>query len=178
MSLCQIWCFYHKRHNSYKILQKPAGRLRYLNSAFPILGDYVASILCSFFYGMCILHSGIGHFRVPKTLTFKMRPGAGNLSCQNEFYLLENVKWFPYQRLSTYSRFEAEARGNSEMALFHVPCFIYGIWILHSLFWNYVASIQGFALLLKIGLESNFWSRRRGSRVLCRGSIISCQGSM
>ena len=24
---------------------------------------------------------------------------------------------------------------------FHVPCFIYGIWILHPLFWNYVASI-------------------------------------
>ena len=39
-----------------------------------------------------------------------------NLSCENEFYLHENEKWFPYQSLSTYPRFETEARGNSEMA--------------------------------------------------------------
>ena len=39
-----------------------------------------------------------------------------NLSCENEFYLHENEKWFPYQGLSTYPRFETEARGNSEMA--------------------------------------------------------------
>ena len=39
-----------------------------------------------------------------------------NLSCENEFYLHENEKLFPYQRLSTYPRFETETRGNSEMA--------------------------------------------------------------
>ena len=43
-----------------------------------------------------------------------------NLSCENEFYLHENEKWFPYQRLSTYPRFETEARGNSVMAYFFV----------------------------------------------------------
>ena len=32
-----------------------------------------------------------------------------NLSCENEFYLHENEKRFPYQRLSTYPRFETEA---------------------------------------------------------------------
>ena len=32
----------------------------------------------------------IGHFRVPKTLTFKMRLGAQ--PCENEFYLRENEK--------------------------------------------------------------------------------------
>ena len=37
-----------------------------------------------------------------------------NLSCENEFYLHENEKSFPDQRLST--RFDTEARGNSEMA--------------------------------------------------------------
>ena len=41
-----------------------------------------------------------------------------SLSCENEFYLHENEKSFPYQRLSTYPRFETEARGNSEMAYF------------------------------------------------------------
>ena len=41
-----------------------------------------------------------GHFRVPKTLTFKTRPSA-QLSCENEFYLHENEKSFPYQRLSS-----------------------------------------------------------------------------
>ena len=34
-----------------------------------------------------------------------------NLSCKNEFYLHENEKSFPYQRLSTYPRFETEAGG-------------------------------------------------------------------
>ena len=37
-------------------------------------------------------------------------------------YLHENEKWFPYQRLSTYPRFETEARGNSEMASY---CFVF-----------------------------------------------------
>ena len=45
----------------------------------------------------------IGHFRVPKTLTFKMRLGAQPFS------------WKWALRLSTYPRFETEARGNSEM---------------------------------------------------------------
>ena len=35
---------------------------------------------------------------------------------ENEFYLRGNEKWFPYQRLNTYPRFETEARGNSEIA--------------------------------------------------------------
>ena len=39
-----------------------------------------------------------------------------NLSYGNEFYLHENEKSFPYQRLSTYPRFNTEARGNWEMA--------------------------------------------------------------
>ena len=41
-----------------------------------------------------------------------------NLFCENEFYLHENEKWFPNQRLSTYPRFETEARGNSEMTYY------------------------------------------------------------
>ena len=39
-----------------------------------------------------------------------------NLSCENEFYLHENEKPFPCQRLSTKPRFDTEARGNSELA--------------------------------------------------------------
>ena len=35
-----------------------------------------------------------------------------NLSCKNEFYLHENEKWFPYQRLSSYPRSETEAPGD------------------------------------------------------------------
>ena len=66
----------------------------------------------------------IGHFRVPKTLTLKMRLGAQPF-LWNEVYLHENEKWFPYQRLSTYPRFEKEARGNTEMA--H--------WLLHKNKW-------------------------------------------
>ena len=37
------------------------------------------------------LDKTVGHFRVPKTLTFKMRLGVQPL-CENEFYLHENEK--------------------------------------------------------------------------------------
>ena len=47
----------------------------------------------------------IGHFRVPKTLTFKMRLGA-------QPFLW---KWVLFA-MSTYPRFETEARGNSDVA--------------------------------------------------------------
>ena len=42
-----------------------------------------------------------------------------NLSCENEFYLHENEKWSPYERLSTYPSFETEAQGNSEIAYYN-----------------------------------------------------------
>ena len=35
---------------------------------------------------------------------------------KNEFYLHQNKKSFPYDRLNTQPRFDTEARGNSEMA--------------------------------------------------------------
>ena len=48
------------------------------------------------------LPTPIGHFRVPKTLTFKMRPSAHTtFPVKMSFYLHENEKSFPYQRLST-----------------------------------------------------------------------------
>ena len=50
--------------------------------------------------------SSIGHFRVPKTLPFKMRLGAQPFL----WNLHENEKWFPYQRLSTNPHFQNEAR--------------------------------------------------------------------
>ena len=57
----------------------------------------------------------IGHFRVPKTLNFKMRLGAQPFLWKWVLFAWE-WKPFPYQRLSTYPRFETEARGNSDMA--------------------------------------------------------------
>ena len=57
----------------------------------------------------------IGHFRVPKTLTFKMRLGAQPFLWKWVLFAWE-WKWFLYQGLSTYPRFETEARGNTEMA--------------------------------------------------------------
>ena len=44
-----------------------------------------------------------------------------NLSCKNEFYLHENEKSFPYQRLSTYPRFEAEAGGTRKWPIEPIP---------------------------------------------------------
>ena len=44
-----------------------------------------------------------------------------NLSCENEFYLHENEKSFPYQKLSTWPRFDTEARENSKVAYSEWP---------------------------------------------------------
>ena len=88
-----------------------------------------------------VMRRSIGHFPVPKTLTFKMWLGAQlkmSFICtrmKNDFHIstLQNSPYFCvfkyaravkqkvlcsllYQRLSTYSRFETEARGNSEIA--------------------------------------------------------------
>ena len=40
---------------------------------------------------------GLGHFRVPKPLAFKMRPSAQPF-CENEFYSHKDDKSFSYQR--------------------------------------------------------------------------------
>ena len=47
-----------------------------------------------------------------------------NLSCENKFYLHENEKRFPYQRLSTYPRFETEARAELGNGLFTDVCMV------------------------------------------------------
>ena len=44
-----------------------------------------------------------------------------NLSCENEFYLHKNEKSFPYQRLSTYPRFETEAGGTRKWPIEPIP---------------------------------------------------------
>ena len=49
--------------------------------------------------GERLLNVKKGHFRVPRTLTFKMRPSAPFSS--NELYLYENEKSFSYQSPST-----------------------------------------------------------------------------
>ena len=55
---------------------------------------------------------GIGHFRVPKTLTFKMRLGAQPFFEKMSFICMSMKNDFsPYQRLSTYPHFETDARG-------------------------------------------------------------------
>ena len=57
----------------------------------------------------------LGQFQVPETLTFKSRLRE-NLSCENEFYLRENLKSCSCQWSYTKPRFETEALSNSEMA--------------------------------------------------------------
>ena len=51
-----------------------------------------------------------------------------NLSSENEFYLHENEKWFPYQRLSTYPCFETEAGGTQKWPITAVKSFKLGMW--------------------------------------------------
>ena len=54
--------------------------------------------------------SAIGHFRVPKTLTFKMRPRAQPFFWKRVVFLLLLLEWktFPYQRRTTQPRFETQ----------------------------------------------------------------------
>ena len=46
-----------------------------------------------------------------------------NHSYENEFNLHENEISFSYEKMSTKTRFEEEAKGNSEMA-YYAPCFL------------------------------------------------------
>ena len=57
----------------------------------------------------------IGHFRITFGLFFKTSPGA-HLHMKISFHLHENENLFSYERMSTRTRFENEAKGNSEMA--------------------------------------------------------------
>ena len=61
----------------------------------------------------------IGHFRITFSLFFK--PSLALvliLSYENEFNLHLNENSFSYERMSTETRFEKEAKGNSEMAYY------------------------------------------------------------
>ena len=62
----------------------------------------------------------IDHFRVTESLSFKARPGAQvhNHSYENEFNLHVNEISFSYESMNTKTRFEKEAKGNSQMAYF------------------------------------------------------------
>ena len=53
-------------------------------------------------------HCSIGHFQVPKTVTFKTRLRAKPF-CDNEFLLHQNKKAFSYHLLCTQPCFETEA---------------------------------------------------------------------
>ena len=57
----------------------------------------------------------LGHFRVPETLTFKMRPSAQPFSWKWVLFAWE-WKSFPYQTLNTNLVLIQRARGNSGMA--------------------------------------------------------------
>ena len=57
----------------------------------------------------------IGHFRVPKNPHFQNEANCPTFLVKMSFLCLRK-KSFPYQRLSTYPRFDTEAQGNSQMA--------------------------------------------------------------
>ena len=57
----------------------------------------------------------IGHFRIIFDLSFKASPGAHLFIMRASFYLHMNENYFSYERMSTRTRFEKEAKGNSEM---------------------------------------------------------------
>ena len=49
-----------------------------------------------------------------------------NHSYENEFNLHVNEISFPYEKMGTKTRFEEEARGNSEMAYLKTQLYFYG----------------------------------------------------
>ena len=74
--------------------------------------DSLKRIMSSNEYERLVLLSSPGL----QPICFAHRPLLSSKNPHFEFYLHENEKRFPYQRLSTYLRFETEARGNSKMA--------------------------------------------------------------
>ena len=63
----------------------------------------------------------IGHFRITFSLFLKASLGA-HLSYENEISLTCKLNSFSYERMSTKTRFEEEAKGNSEMAPQAIAC--------------------------------------------------------
>ena len=62
------------------------------------------------------IYIGIGHFRVPKTLTLTVKRGQmQNLSCENELYLHDNKKSFTQERFCPWPRFKTGGCFISEM---------------------------------------------------------------
>ena len=57
----------------------------------------------------------IDHFRITQSLSFKARPGAQPIHMKMSFNLHVNEISFSYERMSTKTRFEKEAKGNSKM---------------------------------------------------------------
>ena len=47
-----------------------------------------------------------------------------NISCENEFYLIDNKKSFSQERFCTWPHFKTEACGISEMALNSIFCLL------------------------------------------------------
>ena len=61
----------------------------------------------------------IAHFRVALSLSSLSKRGlVHNHSYENEFNLHENEISFSYEKMGTKTRFEEEAKGNSEMAYY------------------------------------------------------------
>ena len=54
----------------------------------------VPQMFLGFSRGMCRSATAHGYFRVPKTLTFKMRPNLHDLSCENEFICMRMKNHF------------------------------------------------------------------------------------
>ena len=132
MSFGQIWCFYHKRHNSCKILHKPAGRLRYLNSAFPILGDYVASILCSFF--LRYVHSGFWNRPLPSSKNPHFQNEA---RCRKPFlskWVLFAWEWKMISISKAEHLLSFWSRGPGELGNGPIPCSLFHLRYLNSAF--------------------------------------------
>ena len=93
-SLCWVWPESLSLH--FFVLMGVIVWYQTVKSFFRFIHQMCCNVRCDSY---CDLGSNsfTGHFRVPKTLTFK----TSALSCQNEFYLQGNNKSFSYQWLRT-----------------------------------------------------------------------------
>ena len=77
-------------------------------------------MICKFYFnadssGFCFCYCSIDHFRITFSRFLKASLGA-HVSYGNDFNLHVKEISFSYERMSTKTRFEEKAKGNSEMA--------------------------------------------------------------
>ena len=103
-----------------------------------------------------------------------------NVSCENEFYLHENEKRFPYQRLSTYPRFETEPRGTRKWPIYRSSTGVPELRVLIVLLKHLFMYVFNLSVLVQVeagpcpNVRNIKWKVGKCDECYCRYTVVFC----